>query len=109
MDKNAKKNCSHCRPFDVLTPRSERDGEFILLDVEFGTMEVKEWSYIFLLLLILELIAVVHSDGLNLEKWFPRGSLHRMHVLQRRDMILSGKAISQLSKHRGITLVQQSV
>lgn len=54
--------------FDVLTPRSERDGDCIIMDVEFGTMEIKEWSFIFLLLLILELIAVVHSDELNSDK-----------------------------------------
>ena len=89
-----------------MTPRSERDGECILLDVEFGTMEVKEWSFIFLLLLILELIVVVHSDGINLEKWFPRRSLHQMHMMKRRNMILSGKAISQLYKHQGNALIQ---
>ena len=33
--------CSHCRTFYVLTPRSEKGGEWILPDVEFGTMEVK--------------------------------------------------------------------
>jgi len=71
-------------------------------------MEVKEWSFLFLLLLILELIVVFHSDGLNLEKWFPRRNMHQMHVLHRRDMILSGIAISHLSKNWGITLVQQS-
>lgn len=60
----------------------------------------------FFLLLILELIVVVHFDGLNLENSFPRRSLHRMHVLQRRNMILSGKAIRNLFKHRGIALVQ---
>ena len=43
-------------------------------------MEVKEWSFLFLLLLMLELIAVVHSYGLNLGKWFPRISLHQMHI-----------------------------
>ena len=67
--------------FDVLTLRSERDDECILPDAKFGTMEVKEWSFLFLLLLILELIAVLHTNGLNLEKWFPRRSLHQMHVL----------------------------
>jgi len=80
--------------FNVFMPRNERDGKCILLDVEFGNVEVKEWSFLFFLLLILELIVVVHSDGLNLEKWFPRRSLYQMHVLQRRKMILSGKAIS---------------
>ena len=77
--------------------------------LEFGTVEVKEWSFLFLLLPILELIVVVHSDVLNLEKWFPRRSLHRMHVLQRRNMILGGKAISLLSKNRGIALVLHGV
>ena len=76
----SQKFCSHCRPFYVLTPRREGDGECILLDVQFGTVELKEWSFFFLLLLMLELIVVVHSNGLNLEKWFPRRSLHRMHV-----------------------------
>ena len=69
----------------MLKQRSERYGECILPGVEFGTMEVKEWSFILLLLVILELIVVVHSDGLNLEKWFPRRSLHRMHVLQKKE------------------------
>ena len=79
------KACSHCRPFDVLTPRREGDGECIFLDVEFGTVEVKEWSFLFLLLLMWKLIVVVHLDGLNLEKWFPRRSLHQMHVCAKEE------------------------
>ena len=69
----------------VLTPRREGEGECILQDVKFGTMEVKKWSFIFFLLLILEFIVVFYSDGLNLEKWFPRRSLHRMHVCAKEE------------------------
>ena len=85
MENMSKKVCIHYRPFYVLTPRREGDGECILPDVEFGTVEAKEWSFIFFLLLMLELIVVVHSDGINLEKWFPRRSLHRMHVCEKEE------------------------
>lgn len=40
----------------VLIPRREIYGKCILPNVEFATIEGKEWSFIFLLLLILELI-----------------------------------------------------
>ena len=69
----------------MLMPRREGDGECILPYVKFGTVEVREWSFISLLLLMLELVAIVHSDGLNLEKWFPRRSLHRMHVCAKEE------------------------
>ena len=45
--KDVNKFCSHCRPFYVLMPRREGDGECILLDVEFGTMEVKKNGHLF--------------------------------------------------------------
>ena len=49
MSKNLElKIFSHCRPFDVLMPRSEEDGEYILPYVEFGTMEVKRLVISFL-------------------------------------------------------------
>ena len=37
-------------------PRKKGDGECNISNVEFGTMEVKEWSFLFLFLLMLESI-----------------------------------------------------
>ena len=34
---------------------------------------------------MLELIVIFHSDGLNLGKWFPRRSLHRMHACAKEE------------------------
>ena len=48
---NCSQNNSHCRPFDVLMPRIERDGECIHPDVEFGTVEVKRMVIYFLVII----------------------------------------------------------
>ena len=50
MPKDCTNNDNHCRPFDVLTPRSGRDGECILPDVDFGTVKVKRMVIYFLMI-----------------------------------------------------------
>ena len=51
MPKNiAAKTTAIVDHFDVLMPRSERDGECILPNVEFGTMEVKIMVIYFLII-----------------------------------------------------------